>query len=251
MDHLEISRRSLLGGAAICLTAIQQSTLGGEESPTPKVVDPQTYLAKFRELAAAKWPKNRALRIVCHGHSVPAGYFVTPVVRTFDSYPHLLHVGLAERFPTAVINVVVTAIGGEASVTGAARFEKDVLSLQPDLITIDYALNDRRLGLQAAHKAWSSMILAAKKAGVPVLLLTPTPDTKAKLNEETDPLNQHAAQIRALAAEHAVGLVDSLAAFQAAVAAGKELTDFMSQVNHPNRAGHELVAQKLMEYFPK
>jgi len=68
----------------------------------------------------------------------------TPVVDTFNAYPHLLHLGLKERFPFAVINVAVTAIGGENSESGAARFERDVLNRKPDVITIDYALNDRR-----------------------------------------------------------------------------------------------------------
>ena len=66
---------------------------------------------------------------------------------TVNAYPHLIHRALKERYPTAVINVIVTAIGGEASESGAARFERDVLSLKPDLVLIDYGLNDRGLGL--------------------------------------------------------------------------------------------------------
>ena len=33
------------------------------------------------------------------GHSVPAGYFAIPFVDTFNAYPHLLHLGLKQRFP--------------------------------------------------------------------------------------------------------------------------------------------------------
>jgi hypothetical protein len=64
-----------------------------------------------------------------------------------------LRAGLAERFPHAVINVIVTAIGGENSESGAERFDRDVLSHRPDLVTIDYALNDRAIGLLRAEKA--------------------------------------------------------------------------------------------------
>src|SRR3954453_4525562 len=99
------------------------------------------YFQRVIEQLRMQYPNNRIINIVCHGHSVPAGYFKTPEVRTFDSYPHLMHVGLAERFPHAVINVIVTAIGGENAVSGARRFEADVLAHRPDLITIDYALN--------------------------------------------------------------------------------------------------------------
>lgn len=196
------------------------------------------------------WPKNRTVNIVAHGHSVPAGYFRTPTVDTFNAYPALLHRALKARFPLAVVNVIVTAIGGENSLQGAARFERDVLTHRPDVVLLDYALNDRGPGLVAARAAWVSMIEKAQGAGVKVVLLTPTGDTRAKLMDPADSLHQHAAQIRALAAEYHLGLVDSLALFQAEVARGTPLDALMSQVNHPNARGHQLVADALLEWFP-
>jgi lysophospholipase L1-like esterase len=198
---------------------------------------------------ARNWPTDRTLNIVCHGHSVPAGYFKTPVVDTFNAYPHLLHRGLKAQFPTAVINVIVTAVGGEQSESGAKRFERDVLSLRPDVMTIDYSLNDRRIGLARAEAAWRSMITNATARGIKVILLTPTPDMGAKLDDPDDPLNQHAEQVRRLARVHGVGLADSLAAFQKALRAGTALPELMSQGNHPNRTGHELVAAELLHWF--
>lgn len=213
--------------------------------------EPKAYLSEFRTLAQVDWPKNRALMVVCHGHSVPAGYFKTPVVDSLGSYPHGLRAGLAERFPHAVINVVVTAIGGETGRSGAARFERDVLSLRPDIVTIDYSLNDRGGGLEAAEKAWRAMIEAALKQGTKVLLLTPTPDIRpqAKWLEPDSPLQQQAAQVRRLAREYDVGLVDSLAAFEQAVRDGADIATLMSQGNHPNAQGHALVSRALLEWF--
>ena len=190
------------------------------------------------------------MNIVCHGHSVPSGYFKTPVVDTFNAYPYLLHHGLKERFPYAVINVIVTGIGGEQSEAGAQRFAIDVLNHRPELITLDYALNDRKIGLARAKAAWESMIAAAAAARIPVILLTPTPDQASHLDDPQDPLNQHAEQIRQLAATHHLALVDSLAAFKARIAAGTRLADLMSQSNHPNRQGHDLVAAGLLAWFP-
>lgn len=210
-----------------------------------------SYLAPLGKLMEVKWPKNRAVTIVCHGHSVPAGYFKTPVVDSLHAYPHLLRVELAQRFPHAVINVIVTAIGGEDSGKGAARFDQDVLALKPDVITLDYALNDRRIGLENARKNWVDMIEKAAKAGASVILLTPTPDQGAKLDDPQDPLNLHAEQIRKLAAEHRVGLVDSLAAFKRETGNGVMLTDLMSQPNHPNARGHSLIAAELFRWFPE
>lgn len=52
------------------------------------------YLAGVGTLLEASWPKNRTVNIVCHGHSVPAGYFKTPRVDSLNAYPHLLHAAL-------------------------------------------------------------------------------------------------------------------------------------------------------------
>ena len=145
------------------------------------------YLDPVLDELKKTWPKNRTVNIVCHGHSVPAGYFATPYVNTFNSYPHLLHQIIKERFPFAVTNVIVTAIGGETSVEGESRFERDVLSHSPDIITIDYSLNDRSVGLKAAEGAWSSMIEKALARGIKVILCTPTWDNSFYVKNEMHP----------------------------------------------------------------
>jgi len=215
-----------------------------------QTASPTNYLAPVVVRLEKAWPQNHLVNIVFHGHSVPAGYFKTPMVDSLHAYPNLLREALAERFPHAVINVIVTAIGGEDSVKGAARFEADVLPLKPDVVFIDYALNDRRIGLAKAKAAWTEMIQKTLAADVKVILLTPTPDQAAKLDDPNDLLNQHAEQIRRLASEYHVGLVDSLAQFKAAVAGGTALTTLMAQGNHPNAVGHKLVAEELIKYFP-
>jgi len=210
------------------------------------------YLESICSILRTHWPKNRTLNVVCHGHSVPSGYFATPFVDTFNAYPHLLHRGLKERFPYAVCNVIVTAIGGENSQSGADRFADEVLCHRPDLITIDYGLNDRGLGLEKAEAAWSRMIESALVVGAKVILLTPTPDMTQHLDYEGNDRNllvQHAEQIRALAAKYSVGLADS---FQACLdhASRHDLLDLLSWSNHPNRKGHELVTREILRWFP-
>jgi len=215
------------------------------------VIQTDTYLADIKKLLQKGFhdPGHRTINIVCHGHSVPAGYFVTPKVDTFNAYPHLLHMALKEKYPNAVINVVVTAIGGEVSTSGKMRFERDVLAKQPDVITIDYALNDRIIGLEDSKIAWESMIKKAMDNEIKVILLTPTADTTSRLDDPEDPLNKHAEMIKELAQRHDIGLVDSLAEFKNYVSNDGKLEDLMSQFNHPNRNGHKLVVQALMEWF--
>lgn len=251
LSILQIVMLTLLCGCS----ASTQTTGRGETTSmytaASLAVQDEAYLAPLAAELEKTYPRNRTINLVCHGHSVPTGYTQTPTVNRLDSYPHLLFIGLCERYPTAVVNVITTSIGGENSVEGARRFERDVLSHRPSMITIDYALNDRRLGLERSERAWRSMIESALAHDIPVILLTPTGDTRSDMQDPNDPLNQHAEQIRRLAAEYKVGLVDSLAVYQEYVANGGELQDLMSSVNHPSRRGHELVAEALMQWFPE
>lgn len=219
------------------------------QSPSVQPADPKTYLSDIIQQLELKWPDNRRVIIACHGHSVPAGYFVTPIVRPFDSYPHLLHAAIQNRYPTSSVEVIRTAIGGEHSEQGAERFAADVVALRPDVITIDYALNDRGIGLERASVAWTDMIDRAKKNGIKVILLTPTPDLSVPITDVTSDLAQHASQIRELAAQRGVALVDSYARFEKLVREGGNLSAHMAQPNHPNRMGHELVCKELGKWF--
>lgn len=225
----------------------QRSESGEGASPAPARAG--SYLNPLREELPKQWPNNRRVTVVFHGHSVPTGYFRGGSVRPFDSYPHLTHVAVKQKYPTSVVSAIVTGIGGENAEQGAVRFAEDVLAKRPDVVTIDYSLNDRVIGLERAWVAWDSMIRQALQAGVKVILLTPSADANANIDNPDDPLRQHAEQVRQLAAEHGVGLVDSLTAFRAEVDGGTKLADLLSQANHPNRRGHELIAKLLAEWF--
>ena len=147
--------------------------------------------------------------------------------------------------------MIVTAIGGENSVQGAARFREDVLCHQPDLVTIDYGLNDRGVSLEQAEAAWRQMIEAALEQRIPVILLTPSWDrTWFAQNDEWHALEQHAEQIRRLAGEYGTALADSFAAYEKEVREHGDLLNLLSHWNHPSPLGHELIARELTAWFP-
>ena len=208
------------------------------------------YLSKINDLLAMRWPDNRTVNIVCHGHSVPSGYRCTPYVDPFHSYPHLLHRLIKERFPYAVVNVIVTAIGGENSMQGAARFREEVLCHRPDVLTIDYGLNDRQISLEQAKTSWKQMIEEALAKDIKVILLTPTWEQSCfEENESWQLLLRHADQIRSLAEEYEVGLSDTFEMFDRYVRDGGAPQDLFSHVNHPSDLGHEMVARNLSRWF--
>ena len=209
------------------------------------------YLLELDAALTRAWPDNRLINIVCHGHSVPAGYLRTPVVDPFAAYPHRMHRALKEKYPFALLNVIVTAKGGENSEGGMARLEAEVLSHRPDLLTIDYGLNDLGIGHARAEAAWRAMIEQTLARGVKVILMTPTLDSSVSIERLAEhPLNTGAERIRALAAEYGVGLADSLAAWAAYCRAGTPLNTLLSQSNHPTRRGHDLVVDEIIDWFP-
>lgn len=213
--------------------------------------DPLTYLDPVLDELAKKWPENRTVNIVCHGHSVPAGYFATPFVNTFQAYPHLLHRMIKERFPFAVANVIVTAIGGETSRTGSERFTRDVLNHRPDVVTVDYALNDRGLPLADVRSYWKRMIEEAAAQNSRVILLTGTLDRSYFYkNGDWDSLRERAQLIRELADEYSVGLADSMQAWIKRIGSDDaELVNLLSHVNHPSLEAHQLVVNELGKFF--
>ena len=206
------------------------------------------YLDSVKLEFYKKWPKNRSVNLVFHGHSVVVGYFRTPVISTFEAYPFLTFKNVKERFPLAILNSITTAIGGENAEQGAKRFKTQVLCHRPDVLFIDYALNDRPIGLERAKAAWIQMITEAKEYGTKVILLTPTPDLSENILDKDTKLAQHAEQIRALAKTYQVGLVDSYALFKN-IAETEPLDKYMAQNNHINEKGHELVAKAILSYF--
>lgn len=226
-------------------------TTGFVHAQSVKVYTSDTaYLSSLHQLFKAQWPNNRTINLVFHGHSVPAGYFKTPDIKTMESYPELTLQYLSVRFPNAVINAIKTCIGGENSVSGAERFDSTVLNHHPDILFIDYALNDRGIGLEKAKAAWRSMIEKALSKNIKVILCTPTPDQSENILDTTTVLYKHAQQIIHLAGEYKIGLADSYNAFRLLIYGGDNLKRYMSQVNHPNKLGHEVVLKEIIKLFP-
>ena len=204
------------------------------------------YIKDLKEQLVIKWPKNKTINIVFHGHSVPSGYFKGGTVKKLESYPHLFLKFLVEKYPMAVINSITTSLGGEQSEQGAKRFKDEVLTMKPDLLFIDYALNDRSIGIERTEKSWRSMIGEALAANVKIVLLTPTPDLKEDILDENAPLEKFSEMIRLLGTEYQIPIVDVYKHFKTLKKSGIDISRFMSQNNHPNELGHQEVLKMMV-----
>ncbi|HDS1012487.1 TPA: hypothetical protein QDZ51_002360 [Stenotrophomonas maltophilia] len=184
--------------------------------------------------------------IVAFGHSVPAGFGVTPAVHKRDAYPRQLEDALADAYPHAVLNVITSAVGGENSQQGRDRFQRGVLDLHPRVVLIDYGLNDRALPLQQSARNLAWFVMSSRAAGACPVLLTPTWDQQAENGQARAALRAQASMIRKLGELTDTPVADSLAAFEAYPGDRKRL---MAQFNHPNREGHAVVLRQLLPLF--
>ena len=212
-----------------------------------KAISEEDYVAEFKRQMQLKWPDNKTMNVVFHGHSVPSGYFRTPTVNTLAAYPHLFLKFLKEHYTNAVANCITTSIGGEQSEQGAKRFKDDVLCMKPDLLFIDYALNDRGIGIERAETAWRLMIKEALDDNLKLVLLTPTPDLNEDILDENAPLAGHVTMIKQLGNEYQIPVVDVYSHFKALKKSGTDISAYMSQGNHPNELGHEVVLKAIVK----
>lgn len=206
------------------------------------------YLDSLKIELQKRWPNNKQINLVFHGHSVPTGYTTRGVVDRLNAYPYQTLKKVNDLYPYSVVNTITTSIGGEQAEQGAKRFKTEVLNHNPDVLFIDYALNDRGIGLEKAKKAWEQMVQEALEYGTKVILLTPTPDTREDISSDDSNLAKHSQQIRAIAKKYDVALVDSYKFFKD-LASIQPLDGFMAQGNHVNQKGHQFVADIIANYF--
>lgn len=101
-----------------------------------KMPSPLPTVASF----AARAEKHEPLSVVFMGGSLTWGANASDPQRT--SYRGLMMRYLLEKYPNTPFTFNDAAIGGTGSQLGMFRLERDVLSRKPDLVFLDYAVND-------------------------------------------------------------------------------------------------------------
>lgn len=183
---------------------------------------------------------------------------------------------LAEKFPE---NTFINAgIPGNTTEMGRRRFEKDVLEKKPDLVIIQFGINDSTVDVYKKTPATKSrvskkryeenlkfFIEKLKEKGVKVILMTPnrlcwTPKLKELYGKPPyDPnnpdgfnvmLDQYVDIVRRVAKEENVPLVDVNAEYARLVKDGNmTVKSLLLDGMHPNTKGQKLVADLLTKHL--
>ncbi|MDD2754876.1 MAG: SGNH/GDSL hydrolase family protein [Methanothrix sp.] len=199
---------------------------------------------KFVEKTRVNLESGCNVTIVAFGDSITAGYCVR---RGFPSFWKEL---LAEKYPEAVVEMINSGTCGDTSMDGLARLDWAVLSYEPDLITINFGINDCALGLDLEEFEMNFVeMVRAIRAGPnsEILLLSSQPLEMPPYDRMV--LDYYQA-VHRVAKEMDVGFVNVYGAWMKKVNAGTPLGSMiLSGLDHPNEAGYRVIAEELMRLF--
>jgi lysophospholipase L1-like esterase len=206
--------------------------------------------------------------IVALGDSTTVGYSV------IDGYPRKLARQLFENgISAAVIN---SGVNGDTTAGARERFERDVLSHDPDVVIIQFGLNDQTVRLYQRPEDVKSYVTETQFASnlryfiselrrreVKIVLMTPNPMCWTPVLERHYPegpflkgprggnslLQKYVDTERQLAESQKVPLVDVFQGyFNYEKTSGRPITNlFLDDGVHPNEAGYELNAKLLWD----
>ncbi len=176
--------------------------------------------------------------------------------------------------------IINAGVGGNTTAAANARFEKDVLGRHPDLVIIQFGINDSAVDVWKKPPATASRVAkvqyrenlecfvdALREKGCKVILMTPNPlrwtlGLKGQYGkppyrpDDADGFNvtlsPYVDCMRAVAKNKKVPLVDVYAAFQSyGKVKGQSVDDLLLDGMHPNDRGHRLVADLLIKAMLK
>lgn len=194
------------------------------------------------EATMAKLNAGEAVTIVALGDSLTSGWMVA------RGYTEFLRDMLAARYPRASVSIVNSGIPGDTAPGGLYRLQQDAISCSPDLVLVQFALNDAFCGCSVGEyrRAIEAIIERIRQeSSAEVLLLTSTLPAEMA---EFDTVNSFYDELKKIARETscAIALVDER--WRDAIDGGipHESLVLHDRV-HPSEAGYRLMAEAVMD----
>lgn len=171
-------------------------------------------------------------------------------------------------YPRAQLNLVNAGLSGGTAVQAALRLERDVLRFRPDLLVVNFALNDcgaGENGLEEYRESMTKIFKDGKAAGAEVVYLTPNPmcdyvsahldtdflrEIAKELAQRTQDgiLDKYVAAATAAANAENIPVCDCYSVWENMRKNGADTTALLANhLNHPTRRMQWLAAFKLAE----
>jgi lysophospholipase L1-like esterase len=195
------------------------------------------YLSNTLHMLKAGEP----VTVVCWGDSVTCGGSAVPYER---SYVELFRARLKAAYPNASITLTNAGIGGSNTDSRRDGFEKEVLALSPDLITVEF-VNDAGMSSEKIRTNWDEFIARARAENPKVEFILITPHFV--MPEWMGNFDKSIAAMRQAASDNKVALADTTYIWENLRSLGIPYETLEANgINHPNNLGHEFFAECLM-----
>lgn len=154
-----------------------------------------------------------------------------------NCYAYLVYEWWKKSFPNAAFSFVNGGIGGTTSHYGGARAWKDVLCYRPDIVTVDFSVNDdANEFFEETYEGTLRRLLAAPSAPAVVVLNNVFYDTRKNAQDYHNRIADH----------YGIPHVSIKDTVYPDVESGKIVRADITPDNlHPNDKGHRLVADEI------
>ncbi|MBQ7779409.1 MAG: GDSL family lipase [Clostridia bacterium] len=237
-------------------------------------------MEKFAAKVKSNW-NEPGVKLAFIGDSVTQGCFEiyktseTGLDTVFDQnngyHQHLRNM-LATLYPNVPVNIINAGVSGGSAPHGLERLERDVLSAKPDLVVVNFGLNDCGGGaekLDRYKEAMDGIFARLQQEGIEAILLTPNMMCTHVSCMVTDPLFKEVAEkcakrqnegildlyvaaAKEIAAARGAAICDCYAKWKQMDANGVNVTRLLANyINHPTREMNKLFAVSLLETMMK
>jgi lysophospholipase L1-like esterase len=204
---------------------------------------------------------NGPITIVAFGDSVTHGAFESGTFDYESVYWNRLKKKLHAVRSYTPVNVINAGIGGITAKDSLARMDKQVLAHDPDLVIVNFGLNDVHRPLEEYLGALGEIFRRCQAAGTDVIFLTPnmmntyvgeavapkhlkTAQRTAEI-QNSGRFDRYIAAAIALAGDMDVTVCDCYALWKERSKTEDTTKLLANGINHPIREMHELFAEEL------
>jgi len=177
--------------------------------------------------------KGEAITIAFIGGSITAGSLASPMAT--NCFAALTVKWWEETFPSSKITYVNAGIGATDSWLGAHRVREDVLGKNPDLVIVEFAVNDGQGWNQETYDSLLRELLTGESAPAVVSLMI--------AHKNGSFADKHAP----VAFKYQVPIISYSALLSNKLVSWDKVGN--SDGTHPDNPGHQLIAHLLTSYF--
>ena len=222
--------------------------LGAAAAPEPPAL-PVTQARGGLPHAFAKLKAGKPVTVVYFGGSITAGAGASQPEQT--SYRALVGQWLTRTFPEAAVTDVNASIGGTGSDLGAFRAGRDVLSRRPDLVFVEFAVNDGGAPDATVDRSMEGIVRQVRRADPAAdLCFVYTFVTDWLPDLGAGRLHPSVQRDEIVAAHYGIPSVNvALPAARKLLAGTMTREEFSKDGVHPTDAGHRIYADTLIAFL--